>query len=431
MINAFSFTTHAVADLNLDIGNHPPIYINGNEEFTPENGVTGGNGTAEDPYLIENWIIIDDDSTPQGIFINNTDAYFVIRNCTISGFHDPDEFRQGIRFFQVQHGAIDETCTLDCAIGVSIRYSMEITVTNSSFRDHPFEFGYGIQIISSSYITINSSYCCNLEVGIWAIESTDISIRGTICSDNLDSGLIVYVDKLQGTELHYSIENCEFSGNGVQGIIVFSGCSHVSVRNSSFFDQDIGIKIEIFTLGSIENCTFSDNELGIFLDRANNVKVTNCNFFNNINGLEISGFLTNVIKEIEVSSCTFKDNILGVLLMDAIGCTVHHCVLANNSYIGLISVCSFARVYSNNIVNNGRNWTENIDPAGIYSWLSYLDVRQNWWGSSEGPCVFITPVKSVIQVRKIEGSDVLMKRLGFARFRPWSTVPILDAGRQT
>jgi parallel beta-helix repeat protein len=243
--------------------------------------------------------------------------------------------------------------------------------------------------------------------------------------------LIVYVDKLQGTELHYSIEDCEFSGNGVQGIIVFSGCSHVSIRNSSFFNQDIGIKIEMFTLGSIENCTFSDNELGIFLDRANNVKVTNCNFFNNINGLEISGFLINVIKEVEVSSCTFKDNILGILLMDAMGCTVHHCVLANNSYIGLVSVCSFARVYSNNIVNNGRNWTENIDPAGIYSWLSYLDVRQNWWGSSEGPCVFITPVKSVIQVRKIDGSDVLMKRLGFARFRPWLSEQVSDAGRQT
>jgi hypothetical protein len=113
------------------------------------------------------------------------------------------------------------------------------------------------------------------------------------------------------------------------------------------------------------------------------------------------------------------------------GCTIHHCILVNNSYIGLISYHSIARIYSNNIVNNGRNWTENIDPAGVYSWQSFLDVRQNWWGSSEGPCVSVTPVESVIQVRKIEGSDVLMKRLGFARFRPWLSEPVPDAGRQT
>ena len=187
----------------------------------------------------------------------------------------------------------------------------------------------------------------------------------------------------------------------------------------------------MLTLSLIENCSFSNNELGIFLDRANNVRVTNCRFENNSCGIEIGGFLLNVIRGVEVASCTFKDNLIGIWLLDSMGCTIHHCILVNNSYIGLLSYHSIARIYSNNIVHNGRNWTENIDPAGVYSWLSYLDVRQNWWGSSEGPCVSITPVKSVIQVRKIEGSDVLMKRLGVARFRPWSTVPILDAGRQT
>ncbi len=32
---------------------HPPILINGNGGFTTENGVTGGSGTASDPYIIE------------------------------------------------------------------------------------------------------------------------------------------------------------------------------------------------------------------------------------------------------------------------------------------------------------------------------------------------------------------------------------------
>ena len=36
---------------------HDPIYIDGNEDFTPANGVTSGSGTENDPYIIENWDI--------------------------------------------------------------------------------------------------------------------------------------------------------------------------------------------------------------------------------------------------------------------------------------------------------------------------------------------------------------------------------------
>ena len=36
---------------------HAPICIEGDEDFTSANGVTSGVGTAEDPYVIEGWII--------------------------------------------------------------------------------------------------------------------------------------------------------------------------------------------------------------------------------------------------------------------------------------------------------------------------------------------------------------------------------------
>ena len=43
--------------LDSDNSNHDPIIINGNDDFTPENGVTGGSGTENDPYIISDWII--------------------------------------------------------------------------------------------------------------------------------------------------------------------------------------------------------------------------------------------------------------------------------------------------------------------------------------------------------------------------------------
>src|SRR5439155_1003481 len=36
---------------------HAPIVINGNSDFNPSNGVTGGSGTASDPYMIQGWNI--------------------------------------------------------------------------------------------------------------------------------------------------------------------------------------------------------------------------------------------------------------------------------------------------------------------------------------------------------------------------------------
>jgi hypothetical protein len=106
MFVSASFVGVSYPRASLDSGNHSPIRIIGNDQFTIENGVTGGSGTEVDPYIIENWIIVDDDSAPHGIFINNTTAYFIIKNCTISGFHHPDEFRQGIQLSEVTHGMI-------------------------------------------------------------------------------------------------------------------------------------------------------------------------------------------------------------------------------------------------------------------------------------------------------------------------------------
>jgi hypothetical protein len=59
---------------------HAPIYINGDENFTEENGVTGGSGTINDPYIIEGWNI----TKAPAIRLKYTSSYFVIQNCLLS-----------------------------------------------------------------------------------------------------------------------------------------------------------------------------------------------------------------------------------------------------------------------------------------------------------------------------------------------------------
>jgi len=63
-------------------GNREPIYIYGNDDFTVENGVMSGSGTADDPYIIEGWRI-DSPRAEYGIYVDHTTVHFVIRDCVI------------------------------------------------------------------------------------------------------------------------------------------------------------------------------------------------------------------------------------------------------------------------------------------------------------------------------------------------------------
>lgn len=427
MLNSVSFSSIAYTDSDLhSLGNHSPICIIGNNEFTPENGVTGGNGTPEDPYLIEGWVIIYDGSAQQGIFINNTDAYFIIQNCTVSQFHH----YWGIRLSEVVHGTIKNITSIECMIGIAVEKSMDISLMNCTTRDYPFNGGWGICIVHSSLVDVYSSQCFNFETGIFIIESIDITIQGSCCYDNLVWGIVADVEEHRGA-LNYSIKNCEFWDNHAEGITVFGSAktSNITVQNCSFHDQGTGIDLQLLTNATIEHCNFENHSMGIFLDRANSNSIRNCSFFRNDWGLQIDGAFLQIIKHNEVSYCTFMENEIGVLLFNSIENTVHHCLIANNSYMGLLTFDTLAHIFQNNIVNNGRNWTNNTDPAGVYSWRSFLDVRQNWWGSSKGPCISLCTRFPIIPLRSVENSDLIMLRYGFARFRPWLSEPVLNAGR--
>ncbi len=65
---------------------HDQIIINGNDDFTAENGVLNASalGSKDDPYIIESWVIDAGMTESSGcIYVNNTDKYFIIRNCTL------------------------------------------------------------------------------------------------------------------------------------------------------------------------------------------------------------------------------------------------------------------------------------------------------------------------------------------------------------
>ena len=59
-----------------------PIHISSDSNFSLYD--SGGNGQFETPWIIENYIINGSGYATHGIHIQNTDAHFILRNCTVT-----------------------------------------------------------------------------------------------------------------------------------------------------------------------------------------------------------------------------------------------------------------------------------------------------------------------------------------------------------
>jgi len=147
---------------------HSPILINGNSEFAAANGVTGGSGTASDPYVIQGWNINlcwKCYSTYYGIRVANTTAYFRIFSVSVSS---PTQGQPGygIALENVTNGGIDAS----------------VVDVESIFN------GPGIIVASSRNIVINANNVaaggcsnfsnCSTYDSVGAYSSTNVTISG-------------------------------------------------------------------------------------------------------------------------------------------------------------------------------------------------------------------------------------------------------------
>jgi len=85
---------------------HDPIVITENGDFTAANGVRGGTGTKDDPFIIED-LRIDASKNGYGIRISQVKSYFVIRGVSVQSAS-----KVGIELVEVSNSTV-ESCTID------------------------------------------------------------------------------------------------------------------------------------------------------------------------------------------------------------------------------------------------------------------------------------------------------------------------------
>jgi tetratricopeptide (TPR) repeat protein len=252
---------------------HNAIVINADSQFTENNGVISGSGTAADPFVISGWEIevTNDTKDTSAIKINNTTQYFIIKDCYLHS-----KMRLHIR-----------------DIGIDLTNVKNAVIDNVKIED----FAYGIYNTNG---IINSIQNCEIFTNVKVPSNNNFGINnyGTI-NEIIDT--IIY--------------NCFYGiSNGVSNSLLPPGISNGilknllqsiegkidSIKNCTIFNCINGIynnqgTISDITSSDIKNCVADKNTnsalggCGIENHGVINV-VTNCNIDNNTNyGLRNSG----------------------------------------------------------------------------------------------------------------------------------------------
>lgn len=167
--------------------NHDPIYIWGNDNFTAENGVTGGSGTKSDPYIIEGWDIKTSSRNftfpTSGIKIVSTTVFFIIKNCEIhyAGY--------GIEFNHMIGGKIENCKIYNCSMGIYIGEADNNQISACDIHNN----GNGLSVWGGEKNKISSCNIYNNGYGIYIYGASGNEIHYNNIYDNTDYGVKAYM----------------------------------------------------------------------------------------------------------------------------------------------------------------------------------------------------------------------------------------------
>ncbi|MCK4757266.1 MAG: right-handed parallel beta-helix repeat-containing protein [Thermoplasmata archaeon] len=420
----------------------PPFRINSNTDFDAAHGVANwdtGDGSAGNPWVIENWEI---NGTGYGycIYIGNTTEYFEVRNCSLyeaSGFHIipyyPDA---GLVLYNSHNGFIDNNVLDSNYHGMFIRESDNNVINNNIATSNSED---GIYFYDSNGNMITNNTVSDSTHGIRIASSITNTLRNNTM---LENG--IYIDGgLQHWNTHIIDTSNTVNGKVVQywkdqtggtipmgaGQVILANCNNVIVSNQNVSNGTAGIEVGFSSNNHIvDNTAFSNNLYGIYLRDSDNNNITNNTASLSNTGIQIYSDSTgNIVSENNATLNTWggivisgsSDNSIltnntadsngfhGIYLSWSDHCTVSNSATAfnglNGIYLwfstdniirnnnvssniyGIHLVSSSANtIYHNDIINNtdqayddgANNWDNSYPDGGNY-WDDYAGVDNN------------------------------------------------------
>jgi hypothetical protein len=126
-------TLWGVAEANEGAEDLEPITILSDADFTANNGVRGGAGTIDDPYIISDWRIA---AGPAGhcILVENVSSAFRIERCILVGASG-----YAVKFVGIERAEIIESCISSSLFGVLLELCNQCQIRACSFDEIGWE----------------------------------------------------------------------------------------------------------------------------------------------------------------------------------------------------------------------------------------------------------------------------------------------------
>ncbi|MGQ0798445.1 MAG: right-handed parallel beta-helix repeat-containing protein, partial [Methanobacteriota archaeon] len=225
-----------------------PIFIDGDAGFTTANGVTGGRGLPQDPYIIEGWEI--NASAGDGIVIQNTRAAFTIRDIAVhSGLFKP-EYPQGngIVMTNVQNARLENATLTDNDVAIQIRDSSEVVIRQSRIGGG----NWGVYFLRTSGVVVSEN-----------------DLRGVLLSaiQAVDSEAAIAANRISSVETGIDLIDARgtVTSNEVSlsyfGVNVLGTQTDVVVRGNNLSRNQYGMRVWDQTSASVHHNNFLHNRV--------------------------------------------------------------------------------------------------------------------------------------------------------------------------
>ena len=367
------------------------IHIDDNWTIAKDAGFCTGNGTFSKPYIIKD-LIIDGGGLGSCILIENSEAYFEIKNCTL---YNSGEMPNGaIRLINVTKGVLKENNCSFGERGLTLSNCSNITVSGNVVNDNYWGISvfvcndvnisentvydnngggifvsscYNITILRNTandnkYFGIKLSDCDSIKVSENIMNECSITIRGTL--EQLKSYNISTTNSVNGKPLYYYKNELNLKPNHFldAGQVILVNCNNSLLSNLVISSSDSAI-----SLYYCYNNTISGN-------------VAN----NNTYGLELNYCVGNII-----SGNFVNDNQYGIALWNCHNDTISGNIVSNNYWYGIQLVWCHDIVVRGNIASYNRygifldidyrntisgNIANNNSYYGIYIYYSNLNI---------------------------------------------------------
>lgn len=312
-----------------------PIAILSDADFTAQNGVIAGTGTAADPYLIVGWEIRVPSGTLYGIRVENTSATFVIRGCRISGSMDPRG--AAILLADTVGGTIEDCTVTDSINGIVIQTSREITIRDNFLGVR----GVGFQVLGverehfrhavEPTNTINGQevlyYYGLTDQTLDGIAAGNITLAGcrnvTLRAAKIDEGDGITVAHSTGVR----IEGADISRARSHGIFIISSPGTVVVDSPRIANcAQAGISVLLSDEVWVEKTGLYANQVGLLVNASHGVVARNSQFAANPIGVLVTGGAQDTV----IEQGLFYQNRHGVEIETSRGVVVERCAFTES-----------------------------------------------------------------------------------------------------